>query len=107
MPLSGPRRGNRQPLSVEGTIAGRAFKTTSIHRSSSEDGDGQRLWLPLLDGTERLGVIEMAFEEETIAERTIMVCERYAHLTAMLIATKAAYGDTFEDTRRQRPMTIA
>jgi hypothetical protein len=63
MPLSGPRRVDRQPLSVEGTIAGRAFKTTSLYRSSSEDGDGQRLWLPLLDGTERLGVIEMAFEE--------------------------------------------
>jgi hypothetical protein len=107
VPLSGPRRGDRQPLSVEGTIAGRAFKTTSIHRSSSEDGDGQRLWLPLLDGTERLGVIEMAFEEGAIAERTIMVCERYAHLTATLIATKAAYGDAFEVTRRQRPMTIA
>jgi hypothetical protein len=107
VPLSGPRRGDRQPLSVEGTIAGRAFKTTSIHRSSSEDGDGQRLWLPLLDGTERLGVIEMAFEEGAIAERTIMVCERYAHLTATLIATKAAYGDAFEVTRRQRPMTIS
>ena len=38
----------------------------------------------------------MAFEEGAIAERTIMVCERYAHLIAMLIATKAAYGDTFE-----------
>jgi hypothetical protein len=107
MPLSGPRRSDRQPLSVEGTIAGRAFKTTSIHRSSSDEGDGQRLWLPLLDGTERLGVIEMAFGEGTIAEQTIMVCERYAHLTAMLIATKAAYGDTFEVARRRRPMTIA
>jgi hypothetical protein len=49
----------------------------------------------------------MAFEEGAIAERTIMVCERYAHLTAMLIATKAACGHTFEDTRRQQPMTIA
>ena len=107
MPLSGPRRGDRQPLSVEGTIAGRAFKTTSIYRSSSDGGGGQRLWLPLLDGTERLGVIEMAFEEGAIAERTIMVCERYAHLTAMLIATKAKYGDTFEVPRRRQPMTIA
>jgi len=106
LPLSAPRRVDRQPLSVEGTIAGRAFKTTSIHRSLSEEGDGQRLWLPLLDGTERLGVIEMSFEE-AIAERTITVCERYAHMTAMLIATKAAYGDTFEVKRRQRPMTIA
>jgi serine/threonine protein phosphatase PrpC len=67
----------------------------------------ERLWLPLLDGTERLGVIQMAFDQDPIPERTAMVCERYAHLTAMLIATKAAYGDTFEIPRRRQPMTIA
>ena len=28
-----------------------------------------------------------------------MVCERYAHLAAMLIATKNAYGDVVRDRR--------
>jgi hypothetical protein len=107
VPLSAPRRGDPGTLSVEGTIAGRAFRTTSVLRSSSEAGQGERLWLPLLDGTERLGVIQMAFDHEPIAERTATVCERYAHLTAMLIATKAAYGDIFEVSRRRQPMTIA
>jgi hypothetical protein len=59
-------------------------------RSSSEDANGERLWLPLLDGTERLGVIDMAFDEGPVPERTVTVCERYAHLTAMLIATTFA-----------------
>jgi hypothetical protein len=107
VPLNGLERGDLAPLSVSGTIAGRAFRTTSILRSSPDDGRGQRLWLPLLDGTERLGVVEMAFDEPAITAQTIAVCERYAHLTAMLIATKSAYGDAFEATRRQRPMTIA
>jgi hypothetical protein len=107
VPLGDPRRGDLAPLSVEGTIAGRAFKTTSAVRSSAEKRNGQRLWLPLLDGTERLGVIDMAFAEGPIPERTVTVCERYAHLTAMLIATKAAYGDIFEVTRRRQRMTIA
>jgi hypothetical protein len=95
------------PLSVTGTIAGRAFSTTSILRSSVEEGPGERLWLPLLDGTERLGVIDMSFDEAPVSEATVIACERYAHLAAMLIATKGAYGDAFEVTRRQRPMTIA
>jgi Stage II sporulation protein E (SpoIIE) len=107
MPVVGPQDQDAAPLSVAGTVAGRAFSTTSILRSSLEEVRGQRLWLPLLDGTERLGVIGMSFEGEAVSEPTVLVCERYAHLAAMLIATKNAYGDSFETTRRQRPMTIA
>jgi hypothetical protein len=107
VPVVGPQDQDAAPLSVAGTVAGRAFSTTSILRSSLEEARGQRLWLPLLDGTERLGVIGMSFEGETVSESTVLVCERYAHLAAMLIATKNAYGDSFETTRRQRPMTIA
>jgi Stage II sporulation protein E (SpoIIE) len=107
VPVGGPERADLAPLSVAGTVAGRAFSTTSILRSASADGDRERLWVPLLDGTERLGVIDLAFDEGQISERLVMVCERYAHLTSMLIATKAAYGDAFEAARRRRPMTIA
>jgi hypothetical protein len=107
VPVAGPQDQEPAPLSVTGTVAGRAFSTTSILRSSSEEAQGQRLWLPLLDGTERLGVIGMSFAGEAVSESTVLVCERYAHLAAMLIATKNAYGDTFETTRRRQPMTIA
>jgi serine/threonine protein phosphatase PrpC len=107
VPVPGSHREGLVPLSVAGTIAGRAFRTTSTVRSSSEEGRGERLWLPLLDGTERLGVIDMSFDEAAVSEDTVAVCERYAHLVAVLIATKSAYGDAFEVTRRQREMTIA
>jgi hypothetical protein len=107
VPLTGPRDQPGAALSVAGTIAGRAFSTTSILRSSLEEADGQRLWLPLLDGTERLGVIGMSFVGEAVSDATVLVCERYAHLAATLVATKDAYGDSFERTRRRRPMTLA
>jgi Stage II sporulation protein E (SpoIIE) len=107
VPVAGPHTEDAAPLSVAGTVAGRAFSTTSILRSSLDEARGQRLWLPLLDGTERLGVIGMSFEGEAVSGSTVLVCERYAHLAAMLIVTKNAYGDSFETTRRQRPMTIA
>jgi hypothetical protein len=107
VPVARPDREDLAPLSVAGTMAGRAFSSTSILRSSAEDGRGLRLWLPLLDGTERLGVLALSFDETVVPERTVVVCERYAHLAATLIATKTAYGDAFELTRRRRPMTIA
>jgi hypothetical protein len=107
MPVPGGAAGTPAPLSVHGTVAGRAFAGTSILRAQGEVPGQQRLWLPLLDGTERLGVMGMTFDEEALADRIVAACERYAHLVALLIVTKAGYGDAFEVTRRRQPMTIA
>ena len=96
-----------QPQSVGGTIAGRTFATTTVLTTSSENGDRQRVWLPLLDGTERVGVMEMSFDGAEVAQRTIEVCERYAHLVAALVVTKGMYSDVFEVARRRGPVTIA
>src|SRR4051794_2701416 len=95
------------PQSVSGTVAGRAFATTTILATSSENGDRRRVWVPLLDGTERLGVMEMSFDGAQLAPRTIEVCERYGHLVALLITTKGMYSDVFEITRRRSPASIA
>src|SRR4051794_38704376 len=48
------------PSSVEGTIAGRAFRLVSLQQIDTEGG--QRLWLPVLDGLERLGVVGVTFD---------------------------------------------
>ena len=49
----------------------------------------------------------MSFDERALSDRIVAACERYAHLVAILVVTKAAYGDVFEAARRRRPMTIA
>jgi serine phosphatase RsbU (regulator of sigma subunit) len=51
--------------------------------------------------------MSVSFEEAAVSERTVIACERYAHLTAILIVSKSAYGDLLQVTRRRRPMTIA
>ena len=108
VPVPGDAVGRATPLSVAGTVAGRAFSSTAILRSKGGDVPGQqRLYLPLLDGTERLGVIGMSFAEGALSEPIVAACERYAHLVAMLIVTKRAYGDSFEVIRRRQRMTIA
>src|SRR4051794_29048811 len=109
VPVRGPRADGREVLSIQGTMAGRAFATSSIVEVDFDVGHGRRLWLPLLDGTERLGVMEITFlgTEQPLPEATVAVCERYAHLGAILIASKSMYSDFSELARRQRPMTMA
>lgn len=105
--LPGDGAQDPEPLSVAGTVAGRAFSTTSIIGAPGEGAGERRLWLPLLDGTERLGVLGLSFAEPDVTERIVEACERYSHAVAMLIVAKNQYGDTFELVRRRRPMTIA
>src|SRR3954454_5823640 len=107
-PVPGPGAEGREVLAVQGTVAGRAYAATSIVELEREGG-GRRVWLPLLDGTERLGVAEMTFtdHDEPLPESLLALCERYAHLIAMLMATKDLYSDFFKLLRRPRPMTMA
>src|SRR5688500_12607476 len=55
-----PERGKRtpEPHSVDGTLAGRAF-TLVRTQPSEERSSGIRLWVPVIDGAERLGVADM------------------------------------------------
>lgn len=105
-----PRAGRAVPpaLPVAGSVAGRAYTSTTIIPTTVEDPHLRRLWIPLLDGTERLGVLGMSFDAPTLAdERLAETCERYAHLVATTVVAKGAYGDDFEAARRQRPMSLA
>lgn len=107
-PLPRAAGDEREVIPVAGTLAGKAYSASTI-LESTEAGDGhRRLWLPLLDGTERLGVMGVTLagsEEVPVAE--LAMWERYAHLVATLIAAKDAYGDAFERVRRTRRKTIA
>ncbi|WP_354701643.1 hypothetical protein DSM112329_01969 [Paraconexibacter sp. AEG42_29] len=95
------------PLAVAGTVAGRAFSSSTILTTAAEAPDRCRLWVPLLDGTERMGVLAMSFAEQLTGDLLTETCERYAHLVAATVMTKDAYGDSFEFARRQAPMSLA
>jgi serine phosphatase RsbU (regulator of sigma subunit) len=108
MPVPPPGAERREPLSVQGTMAGRSFSSNSIIELDDE-ATGRRLWLPLLDGTERLGVAEMTFpgRRTALPAALVALCERYAHLIAMLIANKDLYSDFFTGLRRRHDMSLA
>jgi len=108
LPVPGPGAQDREPIPVQGTVAGRAFITNAIVPLDGDGGD-RRLWLPLLDGTERLGVVEMTFAGHgaPLADELVALCERLAHLAATLISNKDLYSDFCEGLRRRESMTMA
>jgi len=107
VPVPGPDTGDREPMSVQGTIGGRSYAASSI--LDTQVDEGRRVWLPLLDGTERMGVMETTFRgiEDELSAHALAIVERYAHFVAGVIVTKDAYSDVFKVLRRRRELTTA
>ncbi|RJK93391.1 serine/threonine-protein phosphatase [Vallicoccus soli] len=109
VPMPGRHTADRQPLSVEGTLGGRAYSTSSVLEVGSGSPLQTRLWIPLLDGTHRLGVVEVGLRPALgeVSDALVEACERYVHLLAQVSVSKAAYGDIVEFVRRTRPLSVA
>lgn len=100
----GPRRAR---LRIEGTLAGRAYQNLEVLPSVA---DGiPRLWVPLEDGTERLGVLEVRTgTAEAMRDPGLRDHSRWlALLIGHLVASIGRYGDELERVRRSRPPTPA
>jgi serine/threonine protein phosphatase PrpC len=98
-------------LSVDGTLAGRAYQQLDVFTHREDTEGSTRVWLPLLDGTERLGVLgvtigaHQALDEDD--ELLLSRLRRFAALMSELIVTKTSYGDTIVRTRRRQEMGLA
>ena len=90
-------------LPIDSTVAGRAFISSEI-RSVPTEG-GERLWVPLLDGGERVGVLGVTVAAGT--EPTRRLCEELASLVALLLVSKNSYTDQQELCRRTRTASLA
>jgi serine phosphatase RsbU (regulator of sigma subunit) len=94
-----------QPLPIEGTLAGRSFSDVTQHTTTLSSG--RALWTPLLDGTDRLGVLHLQFGAECDVDEDLMrIGADVAALLADLVTTRAMYGDAVERARRRVPMTL-
>src|SRR5439155_3103927 len=66
------------------------------------------VWVPLLDGTERLGVLRYVFPaRENLGDPLLDECALVASLVAELVVVRTQYGDNIERTKRRLPMTLA
>ena len=89
---------------VDGTMAGRVFATNTPMEAPAEGG-ATRLWLPMLDGTDRVGVLGVSVEDPD--DLTRRSARRLAGLIAEVLVTKGQYTDLLFVARRRRPTTLA
>lgn len=110
---AGHRRGeNIEPLSVESTLAGRAFQRVQVLVQALERTAPEvRVWLPMLDGTERVGVLAVTVPSEEALDAAGGVLRgrlmRFASIAVELIMSKTMYGDTIVRLRRTSSMGLA
>jgi phosphoserine phosphatase RsbU/P len=101
-----PQEGRPEPdpLPVDTTVGGRAFTTQQV---VVPPGQADRLWLPVVDDSERLGAMEvrlpapLAPDDPSVREGA----ELLSLTIGELLVSKSAYGDTIRRTRRSRVMS--
>ncbi|MER5352048.1 PP2C family protein-serine/threonine phosphatase [Kitasatospora sp. NPDC002551] len=103
VPLPGQGLAAGEPVPIDGTPAGAAFLRgvpVEVPRP-----DGVRVFLPLLDGGDEVGVLALTLE--TVGEDVRPLLRRLAALVADLLVTKSGYTDRIFQARRLEPMSVA
>ena len=92
------------PAPIDGSWPGRAFISDTRVEQELPDGS-RRLYLPMLDGSARIGVL--AFTLSAVDDNDRRLAQRLAGLTADLLVTKADYTSTFDRVRTAEPMSLS
>ncbi|WP_424534297.1 PP2C family protein-serine/threonine phosphatase [Sphaerisporangium viridialbum] len=103
VPLPGRGLTVGEAFPIDGSRAGEAF----LRLATVEDvqDDGVRMYLPLLDGSDEVGV--MALTLDTVEDDDRRLLRRLAGLVADMLVTKNSYTDQFFQARRRQPMSLA
>jgi len=94
---------DREPEQVDGSLPGRAF--TSASSLEWPVDDGVRLFMPLLDGADRVGA--MAVTLPAVDDGLRKLATRMASLVTDMLVIKGALTDEYVRPRRRRPMALA
>jgi serine phosphatase RsbU (regulator of sigma subunit) len=92
--------GDAQP--IEGTLAGHAFIRSEVVVSGH---DPTLVWVPLAEGSERLGVLELSCESWTDDVRTALA--PVVRALILVLISKRRYTDAVLRARRHEPLSIA
>lgn len=101
-PVAG--EGAAEALAIDATLAGRAYRTVSAHYSPADHGSGWQVWLPLIGGIDRLGVLEL--ECGDVSEPMLARYRMVASLAGLMVASKSAFSDALAGGRRSGPMAL-
>lgn len=96
----------RTRLGVDSTLAGRAFR--QVRALPARNPDHPRLWVPLVDGVERLGVLDVRVDEVSDLDdpglRT--QCRWLSMLVGHLVTLLDKYGDAVDLVRQTTRRTV-
>ena len=105
--FSPPEQGaSSSVLHVEDSTAGRAYWSSTIigeQGASAESRDW--LWVPIVDGVERLGVLRLACDQAT--DDVLQASRWLGSLVALVLVSKRPFNDTAARAARTREMTLA
>ncbi|MEU0038872.1 PP2C family protein-serine/threonine phosphatase [Streptomyces sp. NPDC006333] len=96
--------GTAEVIRIEGTTPGRAFQYGWLASTSLNEAAGIDWWLPIVDGTERLGVLRLRSVYDDARARED--ADRLATLLALLIGAKRTSSDTLARLMRTEPLNI-
>ena len=106
-------RGHIRPVErhpIDTTAIGRVFRHSQV-RTVPEDGGRYRIWVPLLDGTSRLGVLRLTVSADASGQQVDPLlarrARRLASLVSLLVVSKRAYSDTIVELTRRDSMTLS
>ncbi len=106
VPIASAQTADRRELSVDGTVAGRAFTSGQDVTAPAGDEPHRTLWLPLLDASTRIGVLELVFPVAPDGT-TEDLARDVAAIIANVVTKQSAYGDLVEFTRRRTSLSVA
>ena len=83
-------------------MAGRCFQTQTV--VSADTDQGWRVWSPLRERAERIGVLELGFTQ--MDDETMRLAEDLGRLVGHLVRTAGRYTDVIEMRRRRQLMNL-
>lgn len=87
---------------IEGTLAGHAFVRDEVVVS---EGPPTLVWVPLSEGTERLGVLELSYRAWRDDVRDVL--DAVVRVLVLVLISKRRYTDAVLRARRHKPLSIA
>ena len=98
-----------EPLLIETSTAGQAYRAVEIKhvldtRASRDWQNAYRVWVPLADGADLLGVLGLTATDT--GEDTLARCRALASLTGLMVTAKARVSDTYARAQRTKKMSL-
>nr|WP_246586317.1 PP2C family protein-serine/threonine phosphatase [Streptomyces yatensis] len=101
----GTADGPPEELEIEGTVPGRAYQYGQVLPAAPADRGRHQWWMPLLDGTERIGLLRLtAATDDT---RTHEDMELLSALVALIVVSKRDFSDAYARLVGSESMNIA